>query len=62
MNRNRIDAVFTGVLFMAVGILFLLDNMNVLHFSLWRFVGRFWPCILIYIGLKNIVLHLAERE
>jgi len=62
MNRDRIDAIFTGILFLAVGILFLLDNMNVLRFSLWTFLGRFWPTILIYIGLKNIVLHITERE
>ena len=62
MNRQRIDAIFTGVLLLIIGILFLLDNMNVLRFSLWRFVGKFWPSILIYIGLKNIIVHLAAKE
>ncbi|MDY0297889.1 MAG: DUF5668 domain-containing protein [Acidobacteriota bacterium] len=62
MSGNRIDAIFTGILFLTLGILFLLDNMNVIHFSLWRLFARFWPTILIYIGLKNIVLHLIERE
>ncbi|MBN1196307.1 MAG: hypothetical protein JXA62_02765 [Candidatus Aminicenantes bacterium] len=61
MNSNRIDAIFTGILFLVLGVLFLLDNMNVLHFSLWTFFGRFWPTILIYIGLKNIIIHLIER-
>lgn len=62
MNREKIDAISTGILFLLVGVLFLLDNMNVIRFSLWSLFARFWPTILIYIGLKNVILHLAERE
>lgn len=62
MNREKIDAISTGILFLLVGVLFLLDNMNVVRFSLWSLFSRFWPTILIYIGLKNVILHLAERE
>ena len=62
MNREKFDAISTGILFLLVGILFLLDNMNVIDFSLWSLFSRFWPTILIYIGLKNVIFHLAERE
>ncbi len=39
-----------GLLFIAAGILFLLDNYD--YVNAWEIVGTFWPLILVAIGLK----------
>jgi len=43
---------FWGFVLIAVGLLFLLDNLGVLDFG--EFVSNFWPIILILIGVKMI--------
>jgi predicted membrane protein len=42
--------VFTGLLIICVGIIFLLGNIYP-DFNFWHFAGRLWPVILIIIGL-----------
>lgn len=39
-----------GLLFIAAGVLFLLDNYG--YVNAWDFVKTFWPLILVVIGLK----------
>jgi lia operon protein LiaF len=62
MIRAKIDTFFTGLLLLGIGILFLMDNFDWIDFNLWRFFVKFWPLILIYIGLKNIILHFVDRK
>ncbi len=62
MNKDKLDTFFIGFVLMAIGALFLLDNFGHLDFSLWSFVAKFWPLILVYIGLKNIILYFAEKK
>lgn len=62
MTKVKIDTFFAGLLLLAIGILFLMGNYGWIDFNLWRFFVKFWPLILIYIGLKNIIFHFAERK
>jgi hypothetical protein len=43
------------ILLIAVGILFLLDNMNVISFDFWYAAFRLWPIVLIAIGLDLLI-------
>jgi hypothetical protein len=42
--------IFWGALLIALGTIFLLDNVNLLDFS-WDFLWKFWPLVLIVFGL-----------
>jgi len=52
---------FSGWIFLGIGLLFLLDNLDVIYFDF----GDLWPLILILIGLnilKNHVWKTGENE
>ena len=46
--------MFAGIVFIAVGILFFLKVLGVLHFSLWDGFRSFWPIGLILVGLALV--------
>lgn len=43
------------VLLILAGVLFLLDNLNVINFDFWYAATRLWPIVLIAIGLDLLV-------
>jgi hypothetical protein len=49
-------SVMGPVLLIAVGVLFLLDNLNVLPPPNWLAALRFWPLLLIFIGLNVLAV------
>ena len=47
---------YTGAIFLVLlGILFLLNTTNVVPWSIWLYLLRFWPILLILIGLKMVL-------
>ena len=48
--RSRAGALIAGLILIAIGLLFLSENLYP-EFSAWRLVARYWPVILIVIGL-----------
>jgi len=60
MSKKRQDYLFWGIVLFAIGALFMLDNFGI-DFDLWHFVGKYWPMILIAIGLKNIWYYFNQR-
>lgn len=53
-----------GAIIIGAGIVFLLNNFNILPWTVWNTLSDFWPVILIAIGLKtmagrNFFLRLA---
>jgi len=49
--RPRNNGIIPGMILLTIGVVFLLDHMGLIHAdSLWRF----WPVILIAIGLRKI--------
>lgn len=51
-RRDCQDQIFWGILLIAVGVFFLLDRMGQLNFG--DLFGRFWPLLLIFVGLWNM--------
>ena len=52
-------SVFWGALLMALGVVFLLGNFNVIDFDrLWDF----WPIIVIVIGIKMIADYFSKKN
>ena len=46
-----------GTVFIVVGILMILDRMNMIYFDLGDFLSTWWPLILVIIGLRMIIGH-----
>jgi predicted membrane protein len=50
---GKTNTLFWGVILVLFGVLFLLDNFDIMNFS--YFISTFWPVILILIGFKIIL-------
>ncbi len=49
---QRVVGVYIwGIFLLFLGIVFLLQTLNVLHWGLWGTLWRFWPVLIIVIGL-----------
>jgi hypothetical protein len=53
-------ALSAGLILIIIGVIFLLENFNP-SFSLWSVV-RYWPVILILIGLRRLYDYFAWPE
>jgi fumarate reductase subunit C len=53
MSRSG-HSVFWGIILLLFGVLFLLDNLDLMYFDFWDFIGNWWPVILIVVGLSII--------
>ncbi|MFI5266013.1 MAG: LiaI-LiaF-like domain-containing protein [Chloroflexota bacterium] len=51
-RRRRRGGIVWPVLLMGAGVIFLLQNLGLLSWDVWGSIGRFWPAILILIGLE----------
>ena len=51
-NRSSLQGIVPALIVIGIGVLFLLNNLNILYFSEWT---RYWPVILIAIGLVKLV-------
>ncbi|SET73592.1 hypothetical protein SAMN05660297_03322 [Natronincola peptidivorans] len=51
----NIEKLTDGILLIGIGILFLLSNLGIIHWSIWGAIINLWPLILIIIG-TNILL------
>ncbi len=52
--EHRRPSVIGPLILITLGVLFLLANFNLLPFSIWEVALRFWPLILILVGLEII--------
>lgn len=53
------DRTVTGLILVSVGVLFMLHQLDVLH---WYDFTRYWPLILIIAGLAIVLEALKERQ
>ena len=53
-RRHAGDGIFTGLLFMALGVIFLIGNLGMIQVRA-LFVD-WWPLVLVLIGVKHLVL------
>ena len=54
-TNNERKGMFGGIIFITIGIIFLLNNFNLLPWSVWSILWRFWPLFLILGGLEMIL-------
>jgi hypothetical protein len=57
-ERNPVWAV----ILILVGILLLLNNLNLLPWTIWSQIWQFWPVILILLGLQHMLGHTRLGE
>ncbi len=55
MRKGWSDRFFGGLMLIGVGVLFLLQQMGYVDISLGSIISTYWPLILIYVGLKNLL-------
>ena len=44
-----------SVFLIAIGVVFLLDNLDVIDISLSELIRTYWPVILIWMGVEKLV-------
>ncbi len=54
MEYRRRPSLIGPLILITIGVLFLLANLGMLPFTFWEIAYRFWPLILILIGLEII--------
>jgi lia operon protein LiaF len=62
MNEHFFQRMLWGLIIVAVGVGFLLNQTGYLSFSIGDLFSTFWPVILIVIGLQNFVLGRMYRS
>ncbi len=60
-NGKRKDALIWGIILIAIGALFLLDNIN-LNIDVWHILSNYWPVILIVWGAWKLALGIKESS
>ncbi len=51
--RSYRNALTAGLILIVLGVIFLIENVYT-PFSALRLIGRYWPLIIILIGVKRI--------
>jgi len=51
-----------GVLFILLGLVFLLNNLNLIELSLTELIRVYWPIILIWIGLDKLLRKSTDQD
>lgn len=54
MNRHFINKSFWGLLFIAAGVLFLLNQQDIIHIDIAEIAGTYWPVFLIWAGVHGM--------
>lgn len=62
MSKQKSESLFWGFLILLIGLLFLIKNLGWGDIDVWGFIAKFWPVILIYIGVKNIIVYVMKRR
>ena len=51
-----------GILLIVIGLLFLLNNLNLIKVSIIELIRVYWPVILIWIGIDKLISKSAEKD
>jgi len=62
MSKQKSESLFWGFLILLIGMLFMIKNLGWADIDIWEFIAKFWPVILIYIGIKNIVVYIMKKK
>ncbi len=59
--RANSGALTWGLILIFIGLIFFLQNVYA-HFSAWQLIARYWPVILIIIGLRKLYDFVTWQE
>lgn len=62
MSKQKSESLFWGFIILLIGFFFLINNLGWADIDIWEFIAKFWPVILIYIGVKNIIIYVTKRR
>ena len=51
-----------GILFIVLGIIFLMNNLNIITVSLAEIIRVYWPVILIWIGIDKLLRKTINQD
>ena len=51
-----------GIVLIVIGVLFLLNNLNLIKVSIVEIIRVYWPLILIWIGVDKLLSKPVETE
>lgn len=60
-NGKRSDTLIWGLVLVVLGLLFLLDNLDV-RFDVWHHLANLWPLILIFWGGWKLFFGVKEAR
>lgn len=55
---SRGGTLTAGLILIALGVIFLAENIYA-PFSAWHLIGRYWPVILIIVGVRRLYCYFA---
>jgi hypothetical protein len=58
--HTRSGILTAGLILIAIGVIFLLNNFY--EISAWRLIARYWPVVLILIGLRKLFCYFTWQE
>ncbi|NWG14362.1 MAG: hypothetical protein HXY20_12600 [Acidobacteria bacterium] len=61
MAGIRRGTLVLGIVLITIGVIFSLENWYE-RFSVWTLIGRYWPLILILVGLNKLYGYFAWQE
>jgi hypothetical protein len=61
MSQKRRPSLLGALLWLALGILFLLQNFGIGP-DVWWFAGRYWPLLLILLGLGKVLDYFLKKD
>jgi hypothetical protein len=60
-TRSRSGPLWAGIILMSIGAIFLIETWFG-SVSIFRILARYWPVILIVVGLKKLYLYFTWEE
>jgi len=57
--RNRTESLTWGIFVLALGVVLLIGNFRP-EWHIWRNLWKFWPVILIIMGINALVRHFSS--
>ena len=54
-ERRRRGSLVGPLILIGLGVVFLLNNLGILSWSVWEVIFRLWPILLVAIGLDLLV-------
>jgi len=60
MVKRSWDSLIFGLILLILGILFLLSNFGY-RIDVWDVIKKYWPVLLILLGLKYLIAGLKKR-